>query len=212
MLTRRMPRRPGGFTLVELIVTMAVLGLLAMAVAPSVADWLRNTRVRGAAESMLAGLQRARSEALRSNETVTFWLVAGSDDRVVDDTCALSSAAGSWVVSRQDPVGACGTTPSPTTAPQVVESHAAGDNFAGIAVAASNAAAAAAECVRFNGFGRVVAADVLPADNCRTPSQIATIDVSHSAGSRRLRLVVSPSGSVRMCDRDTSGTDPRACP
>lgn len=206
------PAAARGFSLVELAVTLTVLAILLTAVAPSVGDWVRNTRVRGAAESVLAGLQRARTEALRTNETVTFWLVAGTDARVVDDTCALSSASASWVVSRQDPSGACDTAPSPTDAPGIVEVNAAGDGSDSITVVAEDTAGNAAECVRFNGFGRVVDANVLPADACRLPSQIATIDFTHADGARRLRVVVSPGGGVRLCDRDVASTDPRACP
>jgi len=75
-----------GFTLVELVVTMAVLSLLAFAVMPSVADWIRSTRVRNAAEAVQNGLQKARTEALRQNKNVTFWLVSLADDRVIDNS------------------------------------------------------------------------------------------------------------------------------
>ena len=202
-----------GFSMVEMAVAMTVLALLLAAAVPSVAGWLRNTRVRNAAESMQSGLQRARTEALRRNTNMTFWLVSGADERVVDNTCALSSAAGSWVISVSDPTGKCATAADPTIAPAIVEVHAAGDGGSGATVVANTSAAAAAKCVRFNGFGQVVDATTPPADACRLPSQISTIDVTHAGGdARRLRIVVSASGGVRMCDRDVASTDPRACP
>lgn len=201
-----------GFSLIELAVTLAVFGLLLGAAFPSMSDWLRNTRVRNAAESMQAGLQKARTEAIRSNDTVTFWLVAGSDERRVDSSCALSASAGSWIVGRDDPSGMCATAPSTTVAPKIVDSHAAGDGGSGVSVAASGTGGAGATCVRFNGFGRVADAAALPADNCRSPDGISTIDLTHTSGARRLRIVVSSAGSVRLCDRDVAGADPRACP
>lgn len=202
-----------GFSMVEVAITMTVLALLLAAAVPSVAGWMRNTRVRNAAEALQMGLQRARAEALRRNVNVTFWLVSGSDERTVDNSCALSSASGSWVISLSDPAGHCATSPSPTTAPMIVETHAVGDGGSGVTVLAQSAAAAAAQCVRFNGFGQVVDAAVAPADNCRLPNQIATVDVTHaSSGARRLRIMVSTGGGVRMCDRGVAATDPRACP
>jgi type IV fimbrial biogenesis protein FimT len=205
--------RQRGFSLIELAVTLTVIVLLLAAVAPSVSDWVHNTEVRNAAESIQSGLQKARTEALRSNEPVTFWLVSGADQRNVDNSCALSSSAGSWVVSRNDPTGACATAPSTTVVPMVVETHAAGDGATDVIVAAAAADGTASQCVRFNGFGRVVDAGATPADGCRPPGQVATIDLTHVSGARHLRVVVSPGGGVRMCDVGvTVATDPRKCP
>ena len=209
----KMASHQRGFSMIEVAVTMTIMALLLAVAVPSVAGWMRNTRVRNAAEAMQLGLQRARTEALRRNVNVTFWLVSGADERIVDNSCALSSTAGSWVISLSDPAGHCATAPSPTAAPGIVETHPVGDGGSGVTVVAQTSAAAAASCVRFNGFGQVVDATALPADDCRSPSQISTIDVTHaSGGARRLRVVVSGGGGVRMCDRDVASTDPRACP
>lgn len=199
--------------MVEMAVTLVVFGLLLAAAMPSFGSWMRNTRVRNTAESIQMGLQRARTEALRRNVNVTFWLVSGSDERTVDNSCAQSSSSGSWIISLNDPSGKCATTPSPTVDPMVVESHALGDGGSGVTVAATSAANAAAQCVRFNGFGQVVPATVPPDDNCHAPNQIAQVNITHSSGgARNLRVVVSPNGGVRMCDIDVASPDPRACP
>jgi type IV fimbrial biogenesis protein FimT len=212
MLMKPSLLRQRGFSMIEIAVTLTVIVLLLAAVGPSVGDWMRNTRVRNAADSIQNGLQKARTEALRTNETVTFWLVSGPDERIVDDNCRLSSTSGSWVVSRNDPTGACSTAPSATVVPMIVDTHAAGDGASGVSVAAADADGNASQCVRFNGFGRVVDASSAPADGCRQPSQLSTIDLTHVSGARRLRVVVSPGGGVRMCDRDVAAGDPRACP
>ena len=206
-------RTQRGFSMVEVAITMAILALLLAAAAPSVTGWMRNTRVRNTAEALQMGLQRARAEALRRNANVTFWLVSGSDERIVDNSCALSSASGSWVISLSDPTGHCATAPDPTISPMIVETHAVGDGGSGVTVLSQSATPSAAQCVRFNGFGQIVDATLPPADNCRLPNQISTVDVTHaSGGARRLRVVVSAGGGVRMCDRDVTSTDPRACP
>ena len=206
----KLHRHNGGFSMIELAVTMTLIGLLMAAAFPSMSDWLRNLRVRKAAESMQYGLQKARTEALRRNQNVTFWLVTGADERNVDDSCRLSASAGSWVISQSDPTGQCGTKPA---ALSVIETHAAGDGANGVTVAAAAADATSSQCVRFNGLGQLVDSVVPPDDGCRTPKQISTIDLTHISGARQLRVMVSTGGGVRMCDRGvTDPADPRACP
>jgi type IV fimbrial biogenesis protein FimT len=63
-----------GVTLIELLVGLAVLTILLTAGLPSYSAWIHNWRIRVAAESMLNGLQLARSEAVRLNTTVAFVL------------------------------------------------------------------------------------------------------------------------------------------
>jgi type IV fimbrial biogenesis protein FimT len=206
-------RHQRGMSMIEVAVTMAILGVLLATAMPSVGTWIRNTRVRNAAESVQSGLQRTRAEALRRNVNVTFWLVSGADERVVDNSCVKSSSSGSWVISVNDPTGKCATASSSTVDPMVLEAHAAGDGGSGVTVAATSAAATAAQCVRFNGFGQVVPATVPPDDNCHAPSQIAQINFTHvSGGTRNLRIVVSGNGGIRMCDINVASPDPRACP
>lgn len=194
--------RARGFTLVELSVAMAVLALLLMAALPSMSEWTRNVRVRNAAESMQNGLQKARAEALRTNRSVGFWIVSQSDNRVVDNNCALSSSSGSWVISVNDPSGLCATAPDPNTAPMIVQTHAAGDGSGDVTVAAVDSGSNPAQRVLFDGFGRLTSA----------AGQIAKIDLTHPLGARSLRVVVSSGGGVRMCDPNVSAPDPRVCP
>ena len=65
-----------GFSLVELMVTVAVLSLLMTLAVPSFNEWIQNGRIRTAAESIQNGLQVARAEAVRRNARVEFALVS----------------------------------------------------------------------------------------------------------------------------------------
>lgn len=201
-----MRARQSGFNVIEVVVTLAVLGLLVMAALPSMADYIRGTHVRNMAETTQLGLQRARTEAMKRNLNVTFWLVDPSTIASPDATCTLSSASAAWVVSLDDPSGKCNTAPDPTTTPRIVEVYGPGPGGANITVAATAADGTAASSVSFNGYGQPV----------RIGKPLTKIDITHGdTDSRRLRVEVSASGSIRMCDRAfspaSSPRDPRAC-
>mgnify|MGYP003418665585 FL=1 len=59
-----------GFTLIELVVTMAVLAILVALAAPSFESVFNNNRLTGNANQLLTGLQSARMEAVRRNARV----------------------------------------------------------------------------------------------------------------------------------------------
>lgn len=198
-------RRQRGFTLVELAITLALLAILLFAVAPEVRSMIANSRVRSSVESLQAGLQRARNEALRRNEQVTFWLVTTNASNTLDNSCALASTATAWAVGRNDPAGKCVTANSETLDPLLIEKSIGGVATTGVAISAFEAdGTTAADRVAFDGFGRVV-----------TGSPIAMINLDNASSGddfRPLRLQLSRNGSVRLCEpRVTDVNDPRRC-
>lgn len=192
-------RRQRGFNLIEVMLTVTVLALILGFGVPSFVDSIRNTQVRGLAESLQNGLSRARAEAIKRNKPVGFWLVTPPVG-VPDATCALSEASGSWVVSLDNPAGKCNIAPSETADPRILTLQ--GSSAGSITVAATNGGGAAATSIQFNGFGQPTA----PA------TAITRLDITHQdSGTRRLSIQISPGGGIRMCDRDVAAGDPRAC-
>lgn len=85
-------RAVSGFTLVELMVTVAVLAIVSAVAAPAMQGLIRANRLNTAASEMTAALQLARSEAIRRNSRVS---VCASADSL---TCTASADWSSWIV------------------------------------------------------------------------------------------------------------------
>ena len=65
-----------GFTLIEMMVVVAVLAIVMSIALPNLRVMIANTQIRSVAESVRNGLQLARAEAVKRNESVRFTLNA----------------------------------------------------------------------------------------------------------------------------------------
>lgn len=86
-----------GLTLVELLVTLAIVAIGAAIAAPSFRGMIADTRLSAQANDLLASLKYTRSEAVKRNARVSMCKKAG------DNTCAVTSTAtagwqGGWLV------------------------------------------------------------------------------------------------------------------
>lgn len=75
-----------GLTLIELMVTVVVLAIIASIALPSFASLLARNRVTASANELLATLQFARAESIRSNQPV----------RLCASVDGLTCAGGDW--------------------------------------------------------------------------------------------------------------------
>ena len=73
------PSEEEGFTLVELMIGVSIIAMLLLLALPNYREWLQNSQIRTAADSIQNGLQLARANALQSNERVQFALNANGD-------------------------------------------------------------------------------------------------------------------------------------
>lgn len=191
--------RQRGLNLIEVMVALAILGLALVAVLPSVGDWMQSLAVRNAGESIKAGLEKARQEALRRNLPVTFWLVSDSS-AILTNSCTRSAAGASWVVSTMDPGGKCGVGPSQSVDPRIVEKWSSQESAKNVEIKAIADGGGTVDFVTFDSLGQ-------PGAN-----QIAQVDIAHASGAgKTLRIVVSPGGGIRLCDPDVPSSDTRAC-
>lgn len=82
----RGPSRSGAFTLAELLVALAVAGILLAVAVPNLQTFIRNSRIDNAADTFLAEIQRARSEAITRGDAV---ILCRTDPST--DTCGNSA-------------------------------------------------------------------------------------------------------------------------
>src|SRR5436853_7870731 len=80
-------KRGSGFTLIEVIVTLAILGFALVLVVGYKPPWSSGLGLKGTASELASGLRLARSEAIASNRPVAFDLdVTGHRYRVGSGT------------------------------------------------------------------------------------------------------------------------------
>lgn len=191
-----------GFSLIELVIAVIILGVLMAIAIPGFTEWLRNARVRGAADAVQNGLQLARAEAVRRNTQVGFYLVS-----TIDNNCALSTSGPHWIVGLDAPNGRCASAPSETVAPRIIQMRTMADGSSTTTLAAGQ------HSFVFNGLGRLT---VVPAGGeatitlssadgqaCRTDSPAGPV--------RCLRVMVSLGGQIRLCDPSLRSGDTQAC-
>jgi len=201
MLNQRKIRQHG-FSLIELLVTIAIVGILAVMGAPTFSKWIQSAQVRTAAESISDGLQLARAEAVRRNTTLRFNLTSASGQADWEVCATASSPCASTDIIQQR-----SNSEGTTNARVGVYNNGDGNNAANFSTVISAGNELPAH-VTFNGLGRTVSDG---------SSNIVRIDVTNTvnASARRLSIIVGmPGGEIRMCDPAltvTNPTDPKAC-
>ena len=89
-----------GFTLLELMVVLAVAAVLAAVAAPSFSTFIDNQRLRNASFDIVSDLSLARSEALTRQTAVVITPTTVNGDWADGWTVNLGSAAGALLTSR----------------------------------------------------------------------------------------------------------------
>jgi type IV fimbrial biogenesis protein FimT len=177
--------RQHAFSVVELMIAIALVGILSMLSMPMYRTWQQNSQLRASAESILAGLQHARTEAVRLNETTGVQFVVTGN---------------AWHVER-------------VAAPGVILHQGGGDDLAqnaSVTPLPANAPVKFTPLGAVDPAGFTIDFNVRHADEGGADPTLKC--VADGGEMRCLSVQVRGGGLVRLCDPSvTAAGDPRRC-
>jgi len=79
-----MKKRHSGFSLIELMVALVVIGIVGLIAAPNLVTGLSGYRLKNASRDLCSNMRKARSLAVKQNRTVTIFFDAAHKKYLVD--------------------------------------------------------------------------------------------------------------------------------
>ena len=201
-----MRRASRGFTITEMMVGIAIVAILLGLGVPSITAYIEAAKLNSAAQSYLAGVQTARTAAIRQNLRTEF-VLTDTPVQTPNLAEALVPAANglNWVVRVVDP-----TRPQPAFLLLEAKSATEGSVAAAqsVQIVGLGAPNAFNGVLPFNGFGTTA-----DANNYTFVVQNPRGGACAPAGPMRCPNILVPAGGLaRICDPlVTAATDSRGC-
>lgn len=175
------PCGPRGFTLIELMVTLAVLAILATLATPSFVDFQRNSELTSLTNKLVAAINTARSEAMKT----------GRNAYVIPTNAAAWSTG--WIVYVD--LNGNGSYDQATDATVLTERTPPSY----MAITGTNNAGASAPYLSFGstGYARITASSTGSANAVLTIKRSDASQATTDAQTRR--IIVALTGRVRAC-------------
>lgn len=194
-----------GFSLIEVMISVAVIAVFLGIGIPAIGDWIQNRQVNVLAESIASGMRIAQTEAVQRNVQVDM-VFATSDVTSPANPMAATLTAGG--LAKADPTPNWMVRVSGDTTPAGFLQGKMGQD------GSENARFSGPAGVSFSPLGRLSAS--IAANGTRTvPAgslvfQIVNPSVQSGLANQRC-VSVSTGGAVRVCDPRAPTGDSRAC-
>jgi type IV fimbrial biogenesis protein FimT len=101
-------KKNSGFTLMELMIVIAIIAIMSSIAIPNFIGWLPERRLDAGAQDILQALQKSRSKAIMTNRNVIVTFDAGDNSFIafVDEDASDDLSAGDLtIVNRNMPAG-----------------------------------------------------------------------------------------------------------
>ena len=202
MLKAGDPHR-GGFTLIELVVAIAIFSILSALAVPAMRTWVANVKVRAVADALQNGVRLAQAESLRRSRQVVFSLT----NSTAPATSLTAAANGSsWALN---------FVPAMTDGSETATFIQSGS----LAATTANVSVTGPAEICFNSVGRLVAngSTGVAGGSCTLPTTgtppTQNYVVSLAGADRSLQVEVGLGGQVHLCDtsQTLSSTNPYGC-
>lgn len=190
-----------GFSLVEMMIAIAIMAILLALGAPTFSLYLANLKIRTTAEGFTSGMQLAKADAVRRNTQVEFLLTDVAPTATNVATGSLNANGGNWMIRTADRA-------------TFIEGKSGAEGASSAEGGASPVEViGSVSSVTFNGLGSTALAGT------------ATFQFTNSAAGdciaaggqvRCLNVVVAPGGRIKLCDPGLTAAqiaagDTRAC-
>jgi type IV fimbrial biogenesis protein FimT len=200
------PRRPqSGFTLIELMTVIALIGILVIIAVPSFGTWTADSRVRAASEALVNALRLTQGTAVARSRVGVFALTNATPGY----SAVAATNGNNWsgfllpLLGTDETAAGMGTIVLAKAATQY------STTLTGPAAVCFNALGQLApQTAATTGLG---AAGVCTTNTDGSPM---VYQVSSTKATRKFKVLVYPAGRVRMCDalKTLSTSNPDGCP
>ena len=171
-----------GFTLIEMIATVAVLAVLVTVGIPSFQETIDKRRLTGAAEQLQADLQYARSEAIKRNGNVFV---------------TFTGTGTTWCYGMSATTATCNCTTSTSCQLDTVEKVVNQTGFRNISLGVAS--------ITGNNLNFEPRRGLVSMNNNATPIVTGSVTLTSTSSTKSLRIDVSRLGRVKLCSPSGSG-------
>jgi type IV fimbrial biogenesis protein FimT len=180
-----------GFSLIELMVVLAIAGILIAAAAPTFVDFIDRARLKGAVDGVASLVSTTRTEAVKRGRDVTV---------------SMGGTTAAWCIGANEAATPAVAAPYATSAAcDCMTANACRVDGANRVVAATDHAGVAASAVTANFVVDGKLGNV-------TSLATTTVDLTSPAGKYTARINISPLAHARVCvpsgNRDIPGYPP----